>query len=120
MKNPGEFFLKLRNAATVAHVIHLSTKGPGSYATHNALNEFYDGVIPLADRFAEAYMGLTGERISFPAVGYKMTSDPVVVLTELRDYVTEARKTCDDPMIQQIVDDIKELICLTLYMLTLK
>ena len=44
----GTLFL----ARDVAHSTHLNTR---SYSKHKALKKFYDGVIDLADKFAEAY-----------------------------------------------------------------
>ena len=49
----GHLFL----ARDVTHSAHLNTR---SYAKHVALNEFYDGIIDLADKFAEAYQGRHG------------------------------------------------------------
>ena len=41
----------------VAHSVHLNTR---SYAKHKALQKFYNGVVDLADKFAEAYQGRHG------------------------------------------------------------
>lgn len=121
MKNPGGLFLTLRNSATVAHVIHLGAIGDGSYAKHKALNDYYDGIIPLADRFAEAYMGLMdGERLKFGGVSFKLESDPTKMLKAIRADVEAAQAECSDSMIKQILDDVKELVCSTIYLLTLK
>ena len=49
----GTLFL----ARDVAHSVHLNTR---SYAKHQALNGFYDEVVDLADKFAEAYQGKYG------------------------------------------------------------
>ena len=49
----GTLFL----ARDVAHSVHLNTR---SFAKHSALNSFYDEVIELADKFAEAYQGRHG------------------------------------------------------------
>ena len=46
----GTLFL----ARDVAHSVHLNTR---SFSKHSALNTFYDEVIDLADKFAEAYQG---------------------------------------------------------------
>ena len=56
MKNPGEFVLTLLNARTAAHVAHLSVSGPGSFARHTALAEFYEGIAELADRYAHWFV----------------------------------------------------------------
>ena len=49
----GTLFL----ARDVAHSVHLNTR---SFAKHSALNSFYDEVVELADKFAEAYQGRHG------------------------------------------------------------
>jgi superfamily II DNA/RNA helicase len=52
-----EFIGHLFLARDVAHSVHLATD---SYSQHVALNAFYDGIIDLADKFAEAYQGRHG------------------------------------------------------------
>ena len=49
----GHLFL----ARDVTHSTHLNTR---NYAKHKALQKFYEGVIELADAFAEAYQGRYG------------------------------------------------------------
>jgi len=57
MSKCNDFVGMLFLARDVAHSAHLNTR---SYAKHVALNEFYDGIIDLADKFAEAYQGKYG------------------------------------------------------------
>jgi DNA-binding ferritin-like protein len=116
MKNPGEFVLTLLNARTAAHVAHLQVSGPGSYAAHKALADFYDAIPDLADRFAEAYIGCY-ELIKFGGSSFKLEKDPIKMLTELKQFVVTARNECDEPMLQAIIDDITEVIAGTLYKL---
>ena len=115
MKNPGELILNLMNARTVAHVMHLSVSGPGSLARHLALKEFYEGVVDLADRFAEAYIGCYGELIKFSGVSYKLEKDPMAMLSALKETVAKARSEEESTMLQQILDDTTELIASTMY-----
>lgn len=116
MKNPGEFVLALFNARTVAHIAHLQTS---SYAAHKALNGFYDGIVGMADEFAEVYQGCYG-RINFTAASYKLEKDPVKMLTELKATVAKARAECEETALQNILDGMTALIAQTLYLLTLK
>jgi DNA-binding ferritin-like protein len=121
IKDPGKLFLCLRNSATVAHVLHLGAIGDGSYAKHKALNEYYDGIIEVADRFAEAFMGLNdGERIKFATSSFKLEQDPIKMLKGIRAEIEAAQAESGDSMINQILDDAKELVCGTIYLLTLK
>ena len=50
MKSAGEYIALLFLARDLAHRAHLRTR---SYAEHMALGAFYEGIIPLADEFAE-------------------------------------------------------------------
>jgi len=52
----------VRNAAQLAH---WRAKGPGSYARHMALGDFYDGLIEKLDAIVEAKQGYAGELIGF-------------------------------------------------------
>ena len=53
----ADFVGMLFLARDVTHSVHLNTR---SYSKHKALQKFYDGVIDLADTFAEAYQGKYG------------------------------------------------------------
>lgn len=118
MKNAGEFILTLFNARTAAHVAHLSVTGAGSYAKHKALNEFYDGIVDLADRFAEGYIGCEGELIKFGGSSFKLERDPIKMLEGLKGVIAGARAECEEyPFLQQICDDMTELVSSTLYKL---
>ena len=127
IKDPGKLFLCLRNSATVAHVLHLGAIGDGSYAKHKALDVYYQGgddkdsIVDIADRFAEAYMGLMdGERIKFNTCSFKLEQDPIKMLKGIRVEIEAAQAESGDSMINQILDDAKELVCGTIYLLTLK
>lgn len=43
-----------------AHRRHLAVTGPGSYAAHVALGDFYNAIVDNADAIAEAYQGRHG------------------------------------------------------------
>lgn len=48
------------HSRTQAHVFHTRVKGTGSYAAHKALQEYYEGIIPLLDGLIESYQGMYG------------------------------------------------------------
>ena len=48
------------HSRTQAHVFHLRVKGPGAYAAHKALNDYYDGIVDLVDGLVESYQGKYG------------------------------------------------------------
>jgi hypothetical protein len=55
--NASQFVGHLFLSRDVAHSVHLNTR---SFSKHSALNTFYDEIVDLADKFAEAYQGRHG------------------------------------------------------------
>ena len=109
----GTLFL----ARDVAHSTHLNTR---SFAKHSALNEFYDEVIELADKFAEAYQGKYGLIVTISIMSAKKTNNIVEFLEGQVDELMEMRykvvdKDCTP--IQNIIDEIFGLYYSTLYKL---
>ena len=111
----GELILRCFHARTTAHVLHLQTR---SYAAHKALNDFYDGVIDLADSLAEVYQGAHG-LIKFPETPYEPESDGTELLDALHGAVDEFRETLrdEDSHLTNICDEIKALCDSTSYKL---
>ena len=104
-------------ARDVAHSAHLNTR---SYAKHVALNTFYDGIIELADKFAEAYQGKYGLIGPISLMSAKKTSNIVEFLEGQVDDLDEMRykvvdKECTP--LQNIIDEIFGLYYSTLYKL---
>ena len=109
----GTLFL----ARDVAHSTHLNTR---SFAKHSALNTFYDEVIELADKFAEAYQGKYGLIGPISLMTAKKTNNIVAFLEGQLDELEEMRykvvdKDCTP--IQNIIDEIFGLYYATLYKL---
>jgi hypothetical protein len=120
MKSDAQQFLCLLFLSRdAAHIAHLNTT---SFAQHMALGEFYDSIIDLADKFSEAYMGRTGQRIgSLPNLS-NPKGDIVAVLKLHMDAIEETRDfvPADDSPLNNIIDEIVGLYLATLYKLTLK
>ena len=57
MNKISECVAELMNAATSFHKLHLKITGPGSFATHSALQEIYDSLPDHADIIAEESQG---------------------------------------------------------------
>jgi hypothetical protein len=101
-----------------AHVFHLTTP---SFAEHKALQAYYEGIVPLVDAYAEAYMGKYGRlgRIAIPRNRTTRRGTPRayfrLLLTRIR-----AMKLPRDTYLRNIQDEIVALVRSTLYMLTLK
>lgn len=109
----GRLFL----ARDVAHSVHLNTR---SYAKHQALNEFYTGVIELADTFAEAYQGRKGLIGPIALQSAVKTNNVIEFLEQSLKEIEESRydvipKT--DSTLQNIIDEIIALYLSTLYKL---
>ena len=109
----GTLFL----ARDVAHSGHLNTR---SFSKHMALNSFYDEVIELADKFAEAYQGRHGLIGPISLMSAKKTTniiefleDSLADIEKMRYEVVE--KT--DTALQNIIDEIVGLYLSTLYKL---
>jgi hypothetical protein len=120
MKSDAKQFLALLFLSRdVAHKAHLNTK---SYAEHKALGHFYDDVIELADKFAEAYMGRTGERIGEMPDMKNPKGDIAKILKVHMELIEETRGFVakEDTPLQNIIDEIVGLYLSTLYKLTLK
>jgi len=105
----------LFNARTNMHFAHLQTR---SYAAHKALNEFYDGILEIADTFAEASMGATGKILSGFELGKLNTSDPKVFLQSQLTELINLRKQFTEGDLVQLIDDATELYHSTIYKLT--
>lgn len=115
--NAADFVGTLFLARDVAHSVHLNTR---SFAKHSALNTFYDGVIDLADKFAEAYQGKYGLIGPISLMSAKKTNNIVEFLEGQVDELTEMRykvvdKECTP--LQNIIDEIMGLYYSTLYKL---
>ena len=109
----GHLFL----ARDVAHSVHLNTR---SYAKHKALQEFYEGIVGLADDFAEAYQGRHGLIGPITLQTAKKNGNIIEFLQDSLDDVEANRyKVCEekDTAIQNIIDEIVGLYLSSLYKL---
>lgn len=102
----------------IAHKAHLSTE---SYAQHMALGSFYDELIDLADKLAEAYQGRTGETLDIPYMEDEEAGDVISELKKYQDWIEANRYTAapkEDSPIQNIIDEVVSLYLSTRYKLT--
>lgn len=109
----GTLFL----ARDVAHSVHLNTR---SFAKHAALNTFYDEIVDLADKFAEAYQGRHGLMGPIGLMSAKKTNNITEFLEDSMAEIEKCRyEVCDesDTPIQNIIDEIVGLYLSTLYKL---
>lgn len=108
-------------ALTVSmHQLHLKITGPGSFAAHKALNEFYDGMPGLVDAVAEQYQGAREKLLEFPTVTpYKCGSvqEAIAHIKELYTEVNELQKLMPFSEVVNQLDEVKSLIASTKYKL---
>lgn len=109
----GHLFL----ARDVSHSVHLNTR---SFAKHKALQEFYEGIVGLADDFAEAYQGRHGLIGPITLQTAKKNGNIIEFIQDsLADVEANRYKVCEekDTAIQNIIDEIVGLYLSTLYKL---
>ena len=110
----------LMQSRNQAHIYHLQVQGPGSFAAHKALQEYYEGIVPLIDSVAEGIQGRYGI-----ITGYKMPEairedgNAKMYFEGLSKFVETLRQDItQDSYIQNEVDTIVKLIEDTKYKLT--
>lgn len=109
----------LMQSRNQAHIYHLQVTGASSFAAHTALNDYYNGIIPIIDAIAESVQGRYGI-----IRGYKMEgsiredSNFVSYFEALSKFVEASREKCpQDSYIQNQIDTVIELIESTKYKL---
>jgi len=116
----GEMVGMLFSARNIAHTIHLKTT---SFAEHKTLEEFYNGIIPLADDFAQSYQGRYNVRLNIPVVPNKYKGTISEVLRAQLEWIEGNRSSMcprTETALQNIIDEIVGLYQNILYQLTLK
>ena len=115
--NAADFVGTLFLGRDVAHSVHLNTR---SFSKHMALNTFYDSVIDLADKFAEAYQGKYSLIGPISLQSAKKQGNIVEFLENQLDEIHSVRYKVVDKdctAIQNIIDEIEGLYMSTLYKL---
>lgn len=113
----ADFVGMLFLARDVAHSVHLNTR---SYSKHKALRKFYDQIVDLADKFAEAYQGKHGLIGPISLMSANKTSN---ILAFMQDQVEEIEKVRyevvdrTETALQNIIDEIVGLYLSTIYKL---
>lgn len=103
-----------------AHRAHLRVTGPGSFAKHSALGEFYSAIIGHADSITEAYQGRHDVIIDIPYLKMIDEEDPVKALESMLDDIEKLRYDAvdkSDSPIQNMIDEAVGQFLSTLYKL---
>ena len=98
---------------TATHIMHLKTK---SYAEHKALNEFYDGIVDLADDLAEATQGQYG-LLDIPFVNLTVGKDSAEFLKGQLTELDKVMAGVDEDYLMNIYQEIQKLYRSTIYKL---
>jgi hypothetical protein len=115
-KDAAEFVGVLLHSATATHFLHLQT---ASFAGHKALGHYYQNIVDLADKYAEAYQGHHGiiPLADYPE-GFKVQTDAAKYANSLLTFVKGIRKDLPkDTDLQNIIDEIVGEIASLLYKL---
>lgn len=110
-----QFVAATLGVRAAAHLMHLSTR---SYAQHVALGEFYEGLDPLIDTYAEVYMGLEKRLDTWPRVTLPGASGPVELVSDYLELVQEEqREDHKSEALTNTLATIEELTARALYKL---
>lgn len=122
----GELIALLFLARDLAHRAHLKVHGPGAYAAHVALGDFYDGIVGHADSIAEAYQGQFGVLLDIPLLegelpaGFATGAQFIPVLREHMEWIAANRyNACprEQTSIQNMIDEAVAIYQSTIYKL---
>ena len=117
MKSNVQTFISLLFLSRdAAHKAHLNSS---SYSEHMALGAFYDGIIVLADSFAEAWMGRNDEKLGELPDLPQSKGDIRAVLQRHMKLIEDIRGFVPDTdtTLNNIVDEIVALYLSTNYKL---
>ena len=119
MEEVAKFISNLLNSRQQAQVYHWQAVGEGSNAVHLALNEYYDGIIPLVDGLVESIQGrngiISGYNLQFTV---REDNKPLIYFQALVKYVEVVRgRLPQDSYVQNQIDEIVDLLETTKYKL---
>lgn len=102
------------------HQLHLKITGPGSFAVHKALGEFYEAMPGLVDAVAEQYQGAREKLLEYPTVAAVKCGSVQEALThmkELYNEIVELQRIMPFSEVVNQLDEMKSLIASTKYKL---
>lgn len=113
-----EFVGRMFAMRDAAHLAHWAVKGPGSYAAHSALGDFYDGIVDAVDNFIETYQGYYGQIGDVTPVPYSGKDILKQVQAEAKWLVENCDGICqENDALENIYQGIEELFAKTYYKL---
>ncbi len=119
MEQLASIFLHSR---TQTHEFHLRVVGPGSFAIHKALGEYYDSIGELIDGLVEAYQGQFGliEFKQVNGIDNNATKENIIsYFDKLIVFLSKERKSekLQESWIQNELDNVAKLLYSTKYKL---
>lgn len=111
---------ELMSARNVFHKLHLKITGPGSYAAHIAIGDFYDGLPGHADTLVEGYQGAAEKILTLkdaPTRTLDDVADGVAYLREIYGMITKLQGMLPYSEIVNNLDLVKDSINSTKYKL---
>lgn len=111
-----QLIAKVFEARNAAHLEHWRTK---SYAKHQALGGFYEGVIDIVDSLVECYQGNFGIIGKVPDVKQTHNEDCAACLNEQVAWIAKNRSKIAQEVdsLENIVDELTSLYLKTIYKL---
>ena len=111
------------HSRTQAHEFHTRTTGPGSFARHKALQEYYEEIVGLIDGLVEPYQGKYGLITYKKVTGVDNDASKENIIKyfdELIMFLEKERKSekLADSWIQNELDNLAKLLYSTKYKLT--
>jgi hypothetical protein len=104
---------KMFEARQVAHNCHLKTK---SFAEHEALGKFYNGLLEFVDDFVETYQGQYG-LLEDCELKVEPVSDAAEYLEDCSKLFAVGRDSIKDSHLKNIMDEVIALTYKTIYKL---
>ena len=120
MREAGQYVALLFLARDMAHRAHLKATGPGSFAAHMALGNFYEGIVDRADAFAEAYQGRYNELLEIPLLENEYAGEIADVLEQQMAWIEDNREEIckrNETALHNLIDESVALYQSTLYKL---
>ena len=120
MREAGQYVALLFLARDMAHRAHLKATGPGSFAAHMALGNFYEGIVERADAFAEAYQGRYNELLEIPLLENEYAGEIADVLEQQMAWIEDNREEIckrNETALHNLIDESIALYQSTLYKL---
>jgi hypothetical protein len=120
----NEQFVKLMSiliaSSNQTQVWHRQTTGPGSFAEHSTLGEYYLEILENIDSLTESYQGkyeILKGYTSYVISDYVSRNEVIKYFQRVDINITELRKSIPDSYLQNQIDAVQELIYSTLYKL---